>query len=72
MQSRLILTRFPTTVFAIVFVIAAALCLGTVLGYTLRPATMAFEAPRVIVVHDPGPATASPVSCIWLDHQKAC
>ena len=71
MQSRLVLTRFPSTVFAIVFVIAAALCLGTVLGYTLRPSAISLAAPRVIVVHDSGPA-ASPEACVWLDHQKAC
>ena len=71
MQPRLVLTRFPSTVFALVFVIAAALCLGTILGYTLRPAAIDLASPRVIVVHDSGPA-ASPASCVWLDHQKAC
>lgn len=71
MQARLVLARFPSTVFAIVFAVAAALCLGTVLGYTLRPPAIDLAAPRVIVVHDSGPA-ASPASCVWLDHQKAC
>lgn len=71
MQARLVLTRFPSAVFGIVFVVAAALCLGTVLGYTLRQPTTSLAAPRVVVVHDSGPAS-SPVSCVWLDHQKAC
>ena len=71
MQARLVLTRFPSTAFAIIFVIAAALCLGTVLGYTLKPTAVSLGAPRVIVVHDSGQAP-TPDSCVWLDHHKAC
>ena len=52
MQARLELIRFPAAFFAIVFALAAALSLGAVLGYTLKPSTLAPTGTQVIVVHE--------------------
>ena len=65
MQARLELIKFPSILFAIVFALAAALSLGAVLGYTLKPA----ERTDVVVVHPPGSAD---IGCVWVDGKKAC
>ncbi len=72
MQARLQLVRFPATFFAIVFALAAALSLGAVLGYSLKPSVLTLTSPQVVVVHDPGTLAASSDVCIWIDHKKAC
>jgi hypothetical protein len=72
MQARLQLVRFPATLFAVVFAIAAALSLGAVLGYTLKPSVLSLAVPQVIVVHDSGTMAPTSDACIWIDHKKAC
>lgn len=72
MQARLQLVRFPATLFALIFALAAALSLGAVLGYTLRPSLVAPSTPQVIVVHDSGSATPAGDACVWIDHKKVC
>jgi hypothetical protein len=68
MQARLTYIRFPLTLVALFFVIAAALLLGGVLGYEFRP-TPVIPAPRVII-EGTGPAAAP--SCVRADNHKAC
>ena len=72
MQTRLQLVRFPAALFAIVFVLAAALSLGAVLGYTLKPSVLTLANPQVVVVHDSGTVAPSSDVCVWIDHKKAC
>jgi hypothetical protein len=72
MQARLQLIRFPATLFAIVFAIAAALSLGAVLGYTLKTPVVVSGTPQVVVVHDSGTLAPSSDACIWVNHKKAC
>jgi len=72
MQARLQIIRFPATLFAIVFALAAALSLGAVLGYTLKPSVPLSSTPQVVLVHDSGTALPGSDVCIWIDHKKAC
>ena len=72
MQARLQLVRFPATFFAIVFALAAALSLGAVLGYTLKPSAIVLANPQVVVVHDSGTLAPSSDVCIWIDDKKGC
>jgi hypothetical protein len=72
MQARIQLVRFPATFFAIVFALAAALSLGVVLGYTLKPSVVTPANPQVVVVHDSGTLASSGDACIWVNHKKAC
>ena len=72
MQARLQFFRFPVTFFAIVFALAAALSLGAVLGYTLKPSVLTPANPQVVVIHDSGTAGPSTGVCVWIDHKKAC
>lgn len=70
MQARLTLTRFPSTVFALVFALVAALVLGGVAGYTLSPTKVTPGATHVLVLQG-GPYTYdSP--CVFVNHQKQC
>jgi len=70
MQARLSLTRFPSTLFALVFALAAALILGGVAGYTLMP-TKVTPGPAHVVLLQGGPyPTDAP--CVWVNHQKEC
>ena len=72
MQARLELIRLPGIFFAIVFALAAALALGAVLGYTLKPSTLAPTGTQVIVVHEPSAIASADSGCVWIDKQKAC
>jgi hypothetical protein len=72
MQARLALIRFPAVFFAIVFALAAALSLGAVLGYTLKPSFLTPASTQVIVVHEPGVATSAGPGCVWVDKKKHC
>jgi hypothetical protein len=67
MQARVELMRFPAIFFVIVFALASALCLGAVLGYTLKPGST-----QVIVVHDPSTVISTAPGCIWVDSKKGC
>jgi hypothetical protein len=70
MQARLTYIRFPLTLMALFFVIGAALLLGGVLGYELKPATVAAGQSRIIL-EQPGPAASTPI-CVWTDSHKGC
>ena len=87
MQARLQLVRFPATVFAFVFALAAALSLGAVLGYTLKPGVATQGRTEVVYVQSQGgpssdltralPTLSSTPSstgdgCIWINGRKAC
>lgn len=72
MQARLSLIRFPSFLVASAFALAAALILGGVLGYTLKPAVGIPGRTQVLVVHDPATTVPSD-GCIWVTTQKkAC
>jgi hypothetical protein len=72
MQARLQLVRFPASLFAIVFALAAALSLGTVLGYTLKPSVLSPGTTQLIVVHDPAALISADPGCVWVDKKKEC
>ena len=70
MQARLTLTRFPSSVFALVFALIAALILGGVAGYVFSPTKVTQAPPRVVVLQG-GPYTYdSP--CVFVNHEKQC
>jgi len=72
MQARLSFIRFPSFVVAAAFALVAALILGGVLGYTLKPSAIAAGRTQVIVVHDTavGPSTDA---CVWVTNgHKGC
>jgi len=69
MQARLTYTRYPLILVALFFAVAAALLLGGILGYELKPTTVTSSAPRIIV-EEPGPV-AAPV-CVWANNRKGC
>lgn len=71
MQARLSLIRVPSFLVAVVFTLAAALILGGVVGYTMKPPTVIPGRTQVIVLHDAGGASAAD-PCIWVNHKKAC
>jgi len=54
---------------ALFFAVAAALLLGGILGYELKPTTVIPSAPQIIV-EEPGPV-AAPV-CVWDNNRKGC
>lgn len=72
MQARLSITRFPSFLVALVFALAAALILGGVLGYTLKPAVTLPGRTQVVVVHAGATDPAAADNCIWSDHHKGC
>lgn len=87
MQARLEVIRFPAFFFAIVFALAAALSLGAVLGYTLKPSFVTQGRTEVVYVQGQGgpssdltralPTSASAPSssgdeCRSIDGKKAC
>lgn len=67
MQARLALTRFPSTVFALVFALIAALALGGVAGYTLSPTKVTPGPAHVVVVQG-----GSDSPCVFVNHEKQC
>ncbi|TMD42817.1 MAG: hypothetical protein E6I88_03350 [Chloroflexi bacterium] len=69
MQARLTYTRYPLMFVALFFAVAAALLLGGILGYELKPTTVIPSAPQIIV-EEPGPV-AAPV-CVWDNNRKGC
>lgn len=69
MQARLTYVRFPLTLMALFFVMAAALLLGGVLGYELKPVTRTVST---IVVERPGPVAPTTPACVWVDSRKGC
>lgn len=71
MQARLELIKSPAMFFVVVFALASALCLGAVLGYTLKPSVLVGGSPQVVVVHETG-VTPPPTGCIYVDNHKAC
>lgn len=72
MLARLELNRFPSLIAAVVFSIAAALALGGVLGYTLKPVVHVPGPTHVLVVTQPVDTNPGASDCIWLDGHKAC
>jgi hypothetical protein len=73
MQTRIAINRFPSTLVAIIFALAAALVLGGALGYALKPASMITSPARVIVL--PATGLGNPTvddRCVWADKQKQC
>lgn len=72
MQARLSLIRFSSFLIASAFALAAALILGGVLGYTLKPAVAIPGRTQVLVVHEAAP-TAPSDGCVWVTpNRKAC
>lgn len=69
MQARLSLIRFPSFVVAVVFVLAASLILGGVLGYTVKPPIYVPGRTQVIVVHESNTAPAAD-ACIWVSKDR--
>ena len=69
MQARLTYLPFPLTLAALFFVIAAALLLGGILGYELKPVTRNVST---IVVERPGPVAPTTPACVWVDTRKGC
>jgi hypothetical protein len=72
MHARLELIRFPAVFFAIVFALAAALSLGAVLGYTLKPSVVESGSPQIVVVREQSGVTPVDIGCIWVDSKKGC
>jgi hypothetical protein len=71
MQARLSFIRFPSFLVATVFALLAALILGGVLGYTLKPTVLLPGRTQVVILHEQNTSgTAEP--CLWIDHQKTC
>ena len=70
MQPRLALTRFPSTVFALVFALIAALVLGGVAGYTLSPTKVTPGPTHVVLM--PAGSSGPDTQCVFVNHQKAC
>jgi hypothetical protein len=70
MQARLSFQRFPSTVFALVFALIAALILGGVAGYTLMPAKVTQAAPHVVVLQGGPYSSDSP--CVFVGKEKQC
>jgi hypothetical protein len=72
MQARLSFIRFPSFAVTLVFALVAALILGGVVGYMLKPPATIAGRTQVIVVHDTavGPGADA---CVWVakDH-KGC
>jgi hypothetical protein len=58
MQARLSLHRFPTRIAVVLVVLIAALTLGGILGYTIKPATVITRATHTLVVPAHVPAQA--------------
>ena len=69
MQARLTYIQFPLTLVALFFAMTAALLLGGVLGYELKPTPV--TATTRIVVEQPGPAASIPY-CVWTASHKGC
>lgn len=72
MQARLSLVRFPSLIVAIFFALAAAIVLGGVLGYTLKPAVEIPGPTHVVVVHGEGSVSPDDTQCVWINKQKSC
>ena len=74
MQARLEIKRFPSMLFAIIFVLTATLLLGGALGYVLKPATVVSGPSHVIVVpaSQPNDLNARDNTCVFINHHKAC
>lgn len=72
MQARLQFTRFPVLLFSVIFALAAALVLGGVLGYVLKPTTIVPGRTQVLVVHDSAGTNRGADGCIWIGGHKAC
>ncbi len=72
MQARLTLTRFPSTLFAVLFAVIAALILGGALGYTLKPTVSIPGRTQVVVVHEQGTSIAPDDGCVWVNRVKEC
>lgn len=72
MPAKLEVRRFPMALIAIVFAVTAALVLGAGLGYTLKGATVATGAPRVVVVGVQSTLQPGADACIRVDNHKGC
>jgi hypothetical protein len=72
MQARLSFIRFPSFVVTLAFALLAALILGGVLGYTLKPPATIAGRTQVIVIHDTAVDPGAD-ACVWVakDH-KGC
>lgn len=71
MQARLSFIRFPPFLAATVFALLAALILGGVFGYTLKPTVSVPGRTQVLILHEQDTSGAAE-PCVWIDHQKAC
>jgi hypothetical protein len=71
MQARLSFIRFPSFLVATVFALLAALILGGVAGYTLKPTVLVPGSTRVLIVHEQA-TYGTPESCVYVNHQKEC
>jgi hypothetical protein len=72
MQARLALTRFPSTLFAVIFAVIAALILGGALGYSLKPTVSIPGRTQFIPVYAQNGTAPSDDACIWAKGKKAC
>ena len=72
MLARLELSRFRSLSAAFLFALLAALSLGGVLGYTLKPVVHVPGPPQVLVVTAPGDTSRNADACIWFGGHKHC
>jgi hypothetical protein len=70
MQARLSYVRFPATLVAFFVALLAALLLGGVLGYELKPVPVTATT-RTVVIEQPGPVATTDV-CTWAGSHKGC
>ena len=70
MVARIGLTQLPLLVLPVVLALIAALILGGVLGYTIKPAIRIPGPTQVLVVHDDVSSSAAP--CLWQGEHKGC
>jgi hypothetical protein len=61
MQARLEIRRIPATLVALILIlVAAALLLGGLIGYTVKPASVLSRVPRTTSVSVSQPSTSQP------------
>jgi hypothetical protein len=72
MQARLAPPRFPSTLFAVIFAVMAALILGGALGYALKPTVSIPGRTQFIPVYAQNSTVPSDDACIWAKGKKAC
>lgn len=74
MQAQLEIRRSPSTLFALIVMLAATLLLGGTLGYVFKPATFVSGPSHVVVVPaGQGNLVSDDNRCSWtIKHHKEC